>query len=61
MNFPRSVDVAVVGGGHNGLVCANYLLRAGHSVALFERRPLVGGAVCTGAERCSTSPVAGRR
>lgn len=41
------VDVAVVGGGHNGLVCANYLQRAGYSVALFERRPVVGGAVCT--------------
>jgi phytoene dehydrogenase-like protein len=41
------VDVAVVGGGHNGLVCANYLQRAGHSVAVFERRAIVGGAVCT--------------
>ncbi|MBC8103320.1 MAG: NAD(P)/FAD-dependent oxidoreductase [Cytophagales bacterium] len=42
-----SVDVAVIGAGHNGLVCANYLQRAGHSVAVFERRPVVGGAVCT--------------
>lgn len=43
----NSVDVAVIGGGHNGLVCANYVQRAGHSVAVFERRPIVGGAVCT--------------
>jgi phytoene dehydrogenase-like protein len=44
---PSSVDVVVIGGGHNGLVCANYLRRAGHTVALLERRPIVGGAVCT--------------
>jgi phytoene dehydrogenase-like protein len=44
---PAIVDVAVVGAGHNGLVCANYLQRAGHSVAVFERRSVVGGAVCT--------------
>jgi phytoene dehydrogenase-like protein len=42
------VDVAVIGAGHNGLVCANYLLRAGHSVAVFERRPVVGGAFQSG-------------
>ncbi len=42
-----TVDVAVIGAGHNGLVCANYLQRAGHSVAVFERRHVVGGAVCT--------------
>ena len=44
---PSSVDVAVIGGGHNGLVCANYLQKAGHAVAVFERRHVVGGAVCT--------------
>jgi len=42
-----SVDVAIVGGGHNGLVCANYLQRTGYSVAVFERRGIAGGAVCT--------------
>ena len=36
--------VAVVGGGHNGLVCAAYLARAGLRVTLLERRPLFGGA-----------------
>jgi phytoene dehydrogenase-like protein len=37
-------DAVVVGGGHNGLVCAAYLARAGRSVLVLERRHLVGGA-----------------
>jgi len=37
----------VVGAGHNALVTAAYLARAGHRVGVFERRPLVGGAVST--------------
>jgi phytoene dehydrogenase-like protein len=40
-------DVAVIGGGHNGLVCAAYLARAGLSVEVFERRDVVGGACVT--------------
>jgi phytoene dehydrogenase-like protein len=40
-------DVAVVGAGHNGLVAAHYLARAGLRVELFERRPFVGGAAIT--------------
>jgi phytoene dehydrogenase-like protein len=39
--------VAVVGSGHNALVCACYLQRAGHRVTVFERSKQVGGAVCT--------------
>ncbi len=37
-------DAVVVGGGHNGLVAAAYLARAGRSVALLERRGELGGA-----------------
>jgi phytoene dehydrogenase-like protein len=40
-------DVAVVGSGHNGLVAANYLTRAGLRVGVFEKRPVVGGAAVT--------------
>ena len=40
-------DVIIVGGGHNGLTCACYLQKAGLRVLVLERRPIVGGAVCT--------------
>ena len=40
-------DVVVIGGGHNGLVCAAYLAAAGASVCVIERRHVVGGAAVT--------------
>jgi phytoene dehydrogenase-like protein len=40
-------DVVIVGGGHNGLVCAAYLAAAGLSVTVLERRAVVGGAAVT--------------
>jgi phytoene dehydrogenase-like protein len=42
-----SYDAIIIGGGHNGLVCANYLARAGKKVAVLERRHIVGGAAVT--------------
>jgi phytoene dehydrogenase-like protein len=40
-------DAIIVGGGHNGLVCAFYLARAGLKVVVLERRDVVGGAAVT--------------
>lgn len=40
-------DALIIGGGHNGLVTAGYLARAGLSVTVLERRPVVGGACVT--------------
>lgn len=40
-------DVIIIGAGHNGLVTACYLARAGKKVLVLERRPVVGGACVT--------------
>lgn len=40
-------DCIIIGGGHNGLVCAAYLARAGRRVLVLEKRSLVGGACVT--------------
>jgi phytoene dehydrogenase-like protein len=40
-------DVVIIGGGHNGLVCAFYLASAGLKVTVLERRGVVGGAAVT--------------
>ncbi len=43
----KSYDAVIIGGGHNGLVCAFYLARAGYRVRILERRDVVGGAAVT--------------
>jgi phytoene dehydrogenase-like protein len=44
---PRECDAVIIGGGHNGLVCAAYLAAAGLKVTVLERRDVVGGAAVT--------------
>ncbi|HEY9663255.1 MAG TPA: NAD(P)/FAD-dependent oxidoreductase [Allocoleopsis sp.] len=43
----QAYDVVIIGAGHNGLVCAAYLLKAGYSVLLLEKRSIPGGAATT--------------
>jgi phytoene dehydrogenase-like protein len=43
----KTYDAIIVGGGHNGLVCAFYLARAGLNVRILERRDVIGGAAVT--------------
>lgn len=43
----QAYDVVIIGAGHNGLVCAAYLLKAGYSVLLLEKRPIPGGGSTT--------------
>jgi phytoene dehydrogenase-like protein len=44
---PATRDAIIIGGGHNGLVCAAYLAAAGLKVTVLERRGVVGGAAVT--------------
>ena len=44
----NSRDIVVIGGGHNGLVTAFYLAKAGYKPIVLERRNQVGGAAITG-------------
>ena len=43
----KRYDAIIIGGGHNGLVCAFYLARSGMRVRVLERRHVVGGAAVT--------------
>ncbi len=43
----EALDVILIGAGHNGLVCAAYLAKAGLKVLVLENRDVVGGAAVT--------------
>lgn len=47
MSTAKRYDCIVIGGGHNGLVTAAYLARAGKSVCVLERRHVLGGCATT--------------
>ena len=46
-NSQNSIDAIIIGGGHNGLVCAYYLAKKGLKVHVYEKRSIVGGAAVT--------------
>ncbi|NJL85215.1 MAG: NAD(P)/FAD-dependent oxidoreductase [Leptolyngbyaceae cyanobacterium SM1_1_3] len=52
----QTYDVVIIGAGHNGLVCAAYLLKAGYSVLVLEKRAIPGGAATTEAALPESAP-----
>jgi phytoene dehydrogenase-like protein len=47
MSSRQKYDAIILGAGHNGLVCAGYLAKAGYKVKVLEKRSIVGGAAIT--------------
>ena len=46
-NDNQQYDAVIIGAGHNGLVCAFYLAKAGLKVRVLESRNVIGGAAVT--------------
>ena len=46
-NTKNPLDAVIIGGGHNGLVCAYYLVKKGLKVNIYEKRSIVGRAAVT--------------
>ena len=47
IDLNKNYDVIVVGGGHNGLICATYLAKSGRKVLVIEANQSLGGASAT--------------
>ena len=47
MTTKKKYDAVIIGGGHNGLICAAYLAKAGRKVLVLEKRHVLGGAAVT--------------
>ena len=54
--LPTRADVVIIGAGHNGLVSAVLLARAGLTVVVLEAADVIGGATRT--ERCDRTQIA---
>src|SRR5690348_15447536 len=46
-SLPREIEGIFIGGGHNALVAASYLARAGVRTLVLESAPVAGGGLCT--------------
>jgi phytoene dehydrogenase-like protein len=55
----ETYDAIIIGAGHNGLVCAAYLARAGVRTLVLERRGVLGGACVTEEVWSATHPGGG--
>ena len=57
--MPHHYDAIIIGAGHNGLICACYLARAGLKVLVLEQYHAVGGMTVTEEERNAAQVIFG--